>query len=691
MSPRIHPPSPAVPSRTTRPWHARVTLPLVALLTLVGPAPAPAAETAAAAKPPPRLKRSESFLGIHFDFHAGPDGTEVGRNTTPAMVAAILDKVQPDYLQVDGKGHPGYSSYPTRVGNPVPGFVGDPLRVWRDVTAARGVALYLHYSGVWDSRAIELHPDWAARNPDGTPNRNATSVFGPYVDRLLIPQLRELAGDYGIDGVWVDGECWATVPDHGDDAVKAFRAATGITSIPTRISDPNGYAWMEFQREGFRRYLRHYIAEVNRTHPDFEIASNWAFSDHMPEPVSAPVAFLSGDFSPQDSVNSARFSARCLANQGRPWDLMAWSFPNVKSGPRQQKSAVQLQREAALVLAQGGGFQAYFTQQRDGSVDLAKMEAMAEVARFCRERQALAHRATVVPQIALLYSRASHQRQSPQLFTPNSPTVRALRAILQALTENQHCVQIVSEHHLQDHCSDWPLIILPGCEFLEPAFREALTTHIRNGGRVLAIGPRCARLLQSPTDASPATPSPTGTVRLELHGSSTHLSSTWEAPSHPKGTSLSLGLLHPADSSQPPIPAATLESIGRGQLGSVWFNLAGATSIPLARELLNDILRSLFPEPQLRVTGSRDLDLSLTRNHGKTVVHLVNTSGPHASEPFIDVIQPVGPLEVSLHQSAPPSAIHLEPGHRPVVFTHAGGITRFRIPEVAIHAMAVLD
>ena len=42
-----------------------------------------ALDRASAAAPPQRLKRADSFLGIHFDFHAGPDCTEIGKNTTP--------------------------------------------------------------------------------------------------------------------------------------------------------------------------------------------------------------------------------------------------------------------------------------------------------------------------------------------------------------------------------------------------------------------------------------------------------------------------------------------------------------------------------------------------------------------------------------------------------------------------------
>ena len=118
-----------------------------------------------------------------------------------------------------------------------------------------------------------------------------------------------------MDGAWVDGECWASVPDFGEPALKAFRDGTGIQDVPRKPGDPHWFEFLEFHREAFRRYLRHYIAEVKKTHPDFQICSNWAFTDHMPEPVCAPVDFLSGDYSPEDSVNSARLSARYLRDK----------------------------------------------------------------------------------------------------------------------------------------------------------------------------------------------------------------------------------------------------------------------------------------------------------------------------------------------------------------------------------------
>jgi hypothetical protein len=80
--------------------------------------------TAGAAPEAKRLNRSDSFFGLHFDFHAGKDCTEIGKNTTRAMIENLITQVKPDYLQIDWKGHPGLSSYPTKAGNQAPAFIG---------------------------------------------------------------------------------------------------------------------------------------------------------------------------------------------------------------------------------------------------------------------------------------------------------------------------------------------------------------------------------------------------------------------------------------------------------------------------------------------------------------------------------------------------------------------------------------
>lgn len=91
---------------------------------------------------PLRKRRAESFFGLHFDFHADPKSCPdpIGLTLKEEDIRTICRELRPDFIQIDCKGHPGWVSYPTKIGNAMPAFCGDPLRLWRDVTASEGVA-----------------------------------------------------------------------------------------------------------------------------------------------------------------------------------------------------------------------------------------------------------------------------------------------------------------------------------------------------------------------------------------------------------------------------------------------------------------------------------------------------------------------------------------------------------------------
>lgn len=60
---------------------------------------------------PDRKKCEDSFFGLHFDFHAKSVkeaiNPTIGKNTNEEMIRHIIEKVKPDYIQIDCKGHPG--------------------------------------------------------------------------------------------------------------------------------------------------------------------------------------------------------------------------------------------------------------------------------------------------------------------------------------------------------------------------------------------------------------------------------------------------------------------------------------------------------------------------------------------------------------------------------------------------------
>ncbi|MCR4440331.1 MAG: hypothetical protein QHJ34_13845 [bacterium] len=644
---------------------------------------------------PKRLKRSESFLGIHFDFHAGDDCKEIGKYVSREMVEYIIDTVKPDYVQCDCKGHPGVSSYMTKVGHQAPGFVLDPLRIWREATAERGVALYVHYSGVWDEKAVQAHPDWACVNNKGEASKQKTSVFGPYVDQLLIRQLKELADEYGIDGVWVDGDCWAVESDYSPRALEAFKAKTGIAEAPKSPEDPHWFEFLECQREGYRSYLNHYVTELHAHRPEFQIASNWSFTSFMPEAVSVPVDFLSGDYLWRNSVNSARFEGRVMAQQGKPWDLMAWSFTWTDQ-LYSTKSVPQLQQEAAIILALGGGFQAYSPQKRDGSIRRWQMRVMAEVAQFCRARQELCHKAELVPQIGLILSTSAFYRESPKPFAGWTEEVSGIKGILQCLLDGQHVVDVVMEHHLRQRARQYPLLIYPEWSYIDPEFKALLLEYVASGGRLLVIGPRAAKLFEKELGVTCEGEPQRRVNGLAYGGFLAGINSEYQPVQLGPGVRPFGEIYENNDFFGEPAVAASIADYGQGQIAAVYLNLGErymnlATTV--SRDFLSALVRELFPSPLVEVTGSHNVDVTVSRKEGRLLINLVNTAGLHSDSrvSVFDQIPAVGPLTVSVRQASKPKAVSLMPSGMKLQFHFRDGKLTLTVPRLEIHEVVALE
>jgi hypothetical protein len=144
----------------------------------------------------------------------------------------------------------------------------------------------------------------------------------------------------------------------------------------------------------------------------------------------------------------------------------------------------------------------------------------------------------------------------------------------------------------------------------------------------------------------------------------------------------------------PSQPAASVTTLGRGRIAATYC----ATGQDYAharragtRQFLNDLARELFPQPMVEVKGSADVDVSVARNHGKLLVNLVNTSGPHQTEPILESIPPIGPLEVTLRQATKPAKVTLQPAGTPLVFDHRDGVVHVTVPRVDIHEVVVIE
>jgi hypothetical protein len=641
-------------------------------------------------KPLFKLKRADCFFGIHFDLHASEDITDAGKTLTAEMIDTFLLKVRPDFIQIDCKGHPGISSYPTKVGYHVKGFDKDPLKLFREVTEKDHVALFMHFSGLIDYKVVKEHPDWAIVKADGERSIGKTSFFSPYLDTYMIPQLKELS-DYKVDGAWIDGECWAVEPDYGKASLDRFTKETGIIEIPRKQSDKYYPEFMEYTRGLFREHLNKYVNAIHKYNPDFQITSNWSYSSMMPEKVTVDVDYLSGDVTPDNGVYRSAFEARCLAPQGKPWDLMAWGFSwNGDKMPMSIKSSVQLEQEAAQIMAMGGGVQFYFQQNRDLSLKPFLAATLSEIAAFCRARQPYCQKTRAIPQIALLYPTVSYQKNAAQ---PYSNPLGRLVGTLNLVLDGQHPVEILMEHTLTGKMDQYPLIIIPECDYLEPAFLDELRKYLSNGGNLFIIGTETAKLfLKELGIRSLKTLSETQTFIADGDRIGA-IRSSLDSVSLMEGSRIISTFYDGSDfRAKGKMIASSENRVGKGKIAGVYFN-AGSDyneyKSPVLRDYISRYITELFPDQLVRVNGSHLVHVTLNKLNDRMYVNIINIAGEHTNQKATgyDEIPPLKDLTISINTERKPSKIFLQPEGRELEVDFQNGVSKVVVPELQIHSI----
>jgi hypothetical protein len=661
-----------------------------------GPA-AVASVSGAAAASRQILRREDCFFGLHFDLHPQKTDTVLGRDVTDAMVDNLLEQANPDYVQYDCKGHVGYMGYPSKVSTPSPGIVKDSLEIWRRATARRGVGLYIHFSGVIDALAVEQHPDWARVGPDGGKDPRQTSVFGPYVDERMLPQLQEAAQKYDLQGAWVDGECWGTKPDYSPAAAAAFTRATGIRQLPKADGDPGWQEFLDLNRQAFRDYVRHWVEALHTFRPGIQVASNWLYSMCVPEKPELPVDYVSGDIYGNAVLPSmGRLYSRYFAASGKPWDLMLWGWwrsPAGMMGPM-HKPAVQLKQESLPVLSQGGGFQMYFTPTRAGKIDDHVVRTLAEVSAFCRERQAVCHKTGTVPQIGVLFSKNTLYTRTGQLFGGWGKASDPAAGMVDALVESHYSVDLIPDWKLAQVAAEYPLIVVPDWSNIGSDVRDILAGRVRQGGSVLVSGAENAalfsgelgvRLLGAPARQAAFI---LGTNILGNAGG------LWQDV-EPAGAE-ALEQRYPShDSTRDGKCAATLNRLGSGSIAAIYGPTGAdyaATHSAALRQFIRRIVARMFT-PMVEIQGPPTIEVALRRKQGRLLVHLSNCTAMQvgADYPVIDYMPPVGPIQVSLRLDRPPRRATLEPGGTPVAGVVRDGVWRASIERLDLHSVLAVE
>ena len=594
----------------------------------------------------------DRYFGLHFDFHASPGRCPaIGATLSEDDIREICSVYRPDFIQVDSKGHPGWSSYPTECGDEVPGIVGNPMATWRKVTVENGVQLYAHHSGVYDAIYCANHPDEAVKDCEGKPSDAFVRTNGCYADEKLIPQILELAGRYGLDGIWIDGDCWGARMDFDPRTVAGFEKETGIHlngTLPVNPDVPYYMEYADYCRKLYRNYLKHYTDAVHARYPDFKVISNWAFTEHMAGPVTADTDCISGDLDWRNSIMWGRYSGRSAVMQGKPWDMMAWSFRNVPGG-QVTKTPAQLMQEGACIISLGGGFQFYVCQDVYGAPNMEVLRYLAPTAEFFHARREWTFGGHPRKQVAVLME--TPQRLAEQgewsrngdggIFTRAG--YDRLMGLVSILCDAGHSVSLISERELENgDASSYPVIIVPDLyQKLQDSVWDGLMTYAVKGGAVVLTGPHTCGFYGYDAVTRPAT--------YERGGGKL--------------------AIYPRECSSSYMSGRKCED----------------------RKSLSDFLLTLY-EPEIRLVSADGLvEIIDFEKDGQLMAQLVNCNGNHYDEKSLteDFIPPVLDVELKIRLDSRPGAVFLQPDGKRLKFSWRNGYAEVTVPRVDIHSTIV--
>ena len=650
----------------------------------------------------------DAFFGIHYDLHAGPSDTELGRELSVDHLVERLERVMPDWIQCDCKGHEGMTSWPTKVGYTSPGVVQDSLKIHREATRKLGIPLGMHYSGVWDTQAMEHHPDWARLDADGTPDHRdmgdwalSTSRLSGYTEEYMIPQLLEIMDTYDVDGFWVDGENWASKPDWREACQQEFTARTGITEIPRASGDAHWREWLDFHRDLFVEHVTAYANAVHERKPECLVVSNWMYTMRQPEAIAAPIDYISGDFDSKWGADRAAVEGRMLDGRDVSWDLMAWGFtkatPHHDAQPWILKSATQLAQEAAECVALGGAVMIYDTPQRTGWLTDWHQDTLAEVARFCRARKEICFKSDSRSQAAVIHSVADYYDKVNGTYafaTNNLPIEGALHIML----EQQISTDVMIDSAFLQHHDRYQLVILPERSKVSPDLHAALDAFVRNGGHLIVSGATCSTdypdwVLATP-EGDPIEPFTYVPVAQRAVG----IKGPWQPVTPGEGTDVWVHAMTQQERTKDETDRAivTHNALGKGSVTAIHgaiFEDYHSGHPPLTRAFMRSLVDRLGIAWEVEITGPPSLEV-VTRTQGDHLaINLINrgageTLSPH--RPQFDELTPIERVLVQVRRDECPRRVSFEPSADPVTWSWQDGVVSIVVPSVRIHDIVVI-
>lgn len=646
---------------------------------------------------------------VHLDFHTGPAVPDVGADFDGPRFARTFKDAHVDSVTVFAKCHHGHLYYrtddPARHPNLVPGLdlCGEQVKALHAV----GIRAPIYMSVQCDEFAANAHPDWVARNPDGTnvgpaplnPGWQILDMSGPY-RAYLAAQLEDLLRRYApVDGLFFD-MCW-----NQPSVSKWAKAGMDAAGLDPRCPDDR----QTYAARVAASYMAEYHAIVKKHCPDATVYFN-----------SRPLGGLADDIAylthteiealPTGGWGYMYFprNVRYVRTFGRPYLGMTGRFHKSWGDFGSLKPYAALLYEVTQMLAHGAVCSIGDQLHPRGAPLPAVYDEIGRV--YAHAEACGPWTADAKPRADIgLFRLAGSVEKAGDVAIDDGAT-----RLLTQLKHQFDCVNAASDW------SPYRVLILPDAVAVDAAFAGKLNAYVAAGGKLLLTGTSGldadGRAVLD-LGADPQGESPYQTVFLRFRDGVApdvprmdHVvyDRTWRAVARADATPLA-DVTEPyfdrdyrhfcshAQTPNRPDPSAYTAGAVRADGAVAYsplplFGLFARHAYAPYRALVAAALDRLLPEPLLRVNMPLTGEATVLAQNGRTIVHLLQFVADRRGD--LDICEDIVPLRdvrLSLRADAEPKRVTLAPQNAPAPFTWRAGRVDVVVPEIVGHQMVVVE
>ena len=627
-----------------------------------------------------------------------------GQIIDPNKVRAYLQAAQPDFIWVMGKNYAGRTTYPSKVGYTPPRLKQDMIGVYKSVAEELHIPWGIYFNLGIDAHLTSSNPRYNRININHQPvtggGQAVLALNSGVEEKYLLPVIEEIMEIYKPDSFWMDGVTNWIHTDFWQPTKDRFKRETGLEA-PTSKQDPAWALYKQVNRKICIEFVEQTINRIHAQDPRCLVIFDAAYEIRMPEKPLPGLACLSSDRSthPEDQSPYARF----LDTQGKPFDLVSviLTLPPHEFPPQDRPKATfkpfaQLEQEMALIICNGGRFQAW---DQPAEVTDERISYLKRISRWLGERQPFCQQTVSLPDATILHSKAAHYKLTMQDDSCNVAQDPPLFDTAKSLGQNHINYEIIADWRLREGPVRSNLLVVEDAAALDDKTIEALGTYAHKGGQVLFTGktitcsPAAAKLAgialisDNPQKMDLAVELSTGTTCC-VH-----------ADYYPIKIDRSKVLLKAELSEKEHgeyYPVLTANSSGNGMVYYCPLAVFSRKDSVIPDEIKTEILNIVLPKEQrqINVEGPATIEVSLRKKKAMYVVYLVNTAeghqlGKHYSRVITD-IPPAPNSRLSLKIPEKPISITREPGNRKAQWSAENGRIHINVPGFSISEMVVV-